>query len=351
MLSTFKKLVLIAVVLSKSTAWGDELQYDFLFPARPLTWTEPISLPAFDPTFGQLTAVHIVVDHTPGIVISYENLAPDVIIVNSTYSISLPCSGPGFNFTAGQGIADYSDPLLAFDGTLDFEGTSGITHAAISSQPSESVDVTSPSILLQYQTLGPITLQIGCDGFASTTFATNLFSVVDLHVDIFVSVIYSYVPFAAPFCLGDGTATACPCSNNSPSELRAGCVNSTGAGASLSHAGVASVSADTLTLVGNHMPNSTCLYLQGSGMADDGAGVQFGDGLRCIGGSVIRLGSQLNEFGTSQYPSGGDLPLSTRGGVIAGDVRFYQVWYRNSLDFCTSAAFNLSNGYVITWLP
>jgi len=33
-------------------------------------------------------------------------------------------------------------------------------------------------------------------------------------------------------------------------------------------------------------------------------------------------------------------------------VRIYQVWYRNAAPaFCTSATFNLSNGWQVHWLP
>jgi hypothetical protein len=30
-------------------------------------------------------------------------------------------------------------------------------------------------------------------------------------------------------------------------------------------------------------------------------------------------------------------------------TRYYQVWYRNSAPFCTTATFNLTNGYSIVW--
>jgi hypothetical protein len=39
-----------------------------------------------------------------------------------------------------------------------------------------------------------------------------------------------------------------------------------------------------------------------------------------------------------------------RGGVpLNGGRRAYQVWYRNSASFCTSAAFNISNGVIVNW--
>ncbi len=150
------------------------------------------------------------------------------------------------------------------------------------------------------------------------------------------------------FCSGDGTATACPCGNNgAPGH---GCASSVHAGGALLKAtGVASISADSVTLRGSSMPNAPALYFQGTTQQNGGAGAMFGDGLRCAGGTVVRLGTKVNVGGESQYPSGADLPVATRGLVTMPGVRTYQVWYRNAAAFCTAATFNLSNGLQLTW--
>jgi hypothetical protein len=77
----------------------------------------------------------------------------------------------------------------------------------------------------------------------------------------------------------------------------------------------------------------------------------FGDGLRCAAGSVIRLGTKVNILGASQYPTGGDQSVSVRGACAAGDVRTYQIWYRNAASFCTASTFNLTNGWQQVWAP
>jgi plastocyanin len=149
------------------------------------------------------------------------------------------------------------------------------------------------------------------------------------------------------FCFGDGTGTACPCANSG--ALGHGCANSISpAGALLAATGTAQVSADTVVLTGSDMPNAACLYFQGTAQAN----TVFGDGLRCAGGSVTRLGTKVNVAGGSQYPAAGDASVSVRGAVpAAGGTRTYQTWYRNAAAFCTPAAFNLSNGVEIAWAP
>jgi hypothetical protein len=150
------------------------------------------------------------------------------------------------------------------------------------------------------------------------------------------------------FGFGDGSGAACPCGNTG--ALGRGCANSVDpAGARLSAIGTPSVSADTLTLLGIGMPNSSALYFQGNSQQGGGLGVAFGDGLRCAGGTVVRLGTKTNFAGASSYPTGGDLSVSVRGGVAAGDTRTHQVWYRNAAAFCTASTFNLTNGVQVLW--
>ncbi len=159
----------------------------------------------------------------------------------------------------------------------------------------------------------------------------------------------STAPPGLPYCFGDGTGTACPCGNESPAGNNEGCLNSLGTGGKLVVGGTASLGADTVVLSGSGMPNSSALYFQGTNQQAAGAGVQFGDGLRCAGGTVVRLKTVLNVAGASQYPEAGDPSVSVRGMIGAPGIRTYQIWYRNAADFCTPSTFNLSNGFELTW--
>ena len=153
-----------------------------------------------------------------------------------------------------------------------------------------------------------------------------------------------------PFCSGDGSASACPCGNSGPAG--AGCAHSFGGAGTLGAGGRASVSDDTLTLCASGLPpTSSCLYFQGTTRVNGGLGATFGDGLRCAGGSIVRLGQHASAGGFSQLPSSGDLPISIRGGVVPPVTLHYQTWYRNAASFCTPFAFNLTNGLSVAWVP
>jgi hypothetical protein len=169
-------------------------------------------------------------------------------------------------------------------------------------------------------------------------------------IEIFpTSIVVEPVGVGAGFCFGDGSGTACPCGNASPALDQSGCLSSLGNGGKLRAYGLASIGQDTLTLSGTQMPNSSALYFQGTTQQNGGLGVAFGDGLRCAGGSILRLATKLNAGGGSQYPAGADLPISVRGNLVPGDTRHYQVWYRNAASFCTASTFNLTNGVSIVW--
>jgi hypothetical protein len=151
-------------------------------------------------------------------------------------------------------------------------------------------------------------------------------------------------PTGTPYCFGDGTGSACPCGNNGIAGH--GCASSVNAnGGALAASGASTIANDTLVLHGSEMANSSCLYFQGTTQIS----AAFGDGLRCAGGSVIRLGTKTNSAGASQYPTGSDLPVSVRGAVTSPGTRNYQVWYRNAAAFCTPSTFNLTNGLSILW--
>ena len=152
-------------------------------------------------------------------------------------------------------------------------------------------------------------------------------------------------------CAGDGSATACPCGNASAIDAGSGCLNSLGLAGTLEAAGTASIGHDTVVLRGSDMPDGPALYFQGDGTVSGGAGSVFGDGLRCVAGSVRRLGVVTNVSHRSSLPSSGGSALSVLGAIGSAGTRHYQVWYRDAATYCAAATFNLTNGVSVTWSP
>ncbi len=149
------------------------------------------------------------------------------------------------------------------------------------------------------------------------------------------------------FCYGDGSAQPCPCGNfGAPGH---GCANSVAPGARLFADGLASVNFDMVQLITVELPpNKPSLFFQGQNPLNGGNGVQFGDGLRCVGGAVIRLQVVISDGAGNALSN---LGVAQAGGMQPGNPGFYQCWYRDPNNGPCGTGFNVSNGYIIEWMP
>ncbi|MBI5365094.1 MAG: hypothetical protein HZA53_18095 [Planctomycetes bacterium] len=154
------------------------------------------------------------------------------------------------------------------------------------------------------------------------------------------------------FCAGDGldahVTTACPCGNSGAAGR--GCAWHAGPnGAVLVASGA--TNPDALVLTASGMPASapSTIFLKGDALIE--GGVVFGDGVRCVGGTLIRLGTKVNAGGAASYPEAGNVPISVRGNTPPGSglVGYYQTYYRNAAVYCTSSTFNVTNGIRVEW--
>ena len=152
-------------------------------------------------------------------------------------------------------------------------------------------------------------------------------------------------PPISAYCFGDGSGTACPCGN--AGGAGEGCANSTGSGAALSWTGSASVGADDLVLTASgSVPSQPGLFFQGTGAVNSGAGNPFGDGLRCANTVTTRLQIVVADGSGNASTS---VSIVGQGGAAAGDVRFYQFWYRDPSGSPCGNGFNTTNGVEVNW--
>ena len=160
---------------------------------------------------------------------------------------------------------------------------------------------------------------------------------------------------------GEDGVSACPCSNqpNSPSR---GCDNSSGTGgAVLAADGIAYLSIDSVAFTtAGERPAALSIVMQGN--AEVSAGLTYGQGVRCLGGTIIRrLFTKQAIAGSITAPdfTAGDPTVSARsaskGDVIQpGESRYYLVYYRDPtvLGGCpASATFNATQTGQVTWWP
>ncbi len=191
----------------------------------------------------------------------------------------------------------------------------------------------------------------GTIGSSGTLRISEYFDGANYYPVYFTGTVNSGGGFATAFCNGDGSGALCPCGNqNDGSTGISGCANSAGAGGGkLGYTGSNSIGAADLVLTGSGLtPGQPGLYLQGLNAINGGLGNPFGDGLRCVGGGIVRL--QVRTANASGL-SNTTINVSSVGGVNPGDLRRYQLWYRDPVGPC-GGGFNFTNGLEInTWIP
>ena len=182
-----------------------------------------------------------------------------------------------------------------------------------------------------------------CDGDGvedSVAIATGLVADLDRN-----GVPDSCQPVGTPYCF----CPVGPCLNNDPA---AGCLNSTGAGALLTGTGSSSVVFDNLVLTTTSLPtNQFGIYYFGTNAIN----VPFGDGIRCVGGTVARfpvqstgpagvmvLGPGIVNYACTNLP-----PVFC---IVAFQTWRFQCWYRDPLGPCGNG-FNFSNAIAVTFTP
>jgi len=149
-------------------------------------------------------------------------------------------------------------------------------------------------------------------------------------------------------CPSAALTSGCPCMPPFV-PVAGGCRNSTQQSCTLFTSGVPSVTADTLQLRAEHMPPvASAILAQSTGT---GAPVLFGDGLRCVSGQILRMGSLAASAGVGTWPLPGE-SISVRGLIpAAGATRYYYVQYRDVVAYCTPATSNLSDARRVVWAP
>jgi hypothetical protein len=157
-------------------------------------------------------------------------------------------------------------------------------------------------------------------------------------------------PIGNVVCAGDGSGTACPCNNNSSPSDAAGCINSLGQAGTLRAVGDASLATDTLSLRTTNVPDGgNSFYFQGTSLENGGAGITFGDGLRCAGGALARIKFVPISGGASRYPVSNEPSISDAAFVTTTGTRYYQVYYHDAATFCMPRGFNFTNALEIVW--
>jgi len=350
--------ILACMAFAPALATADQLCHTATIPSATTNWNNSVSVPKFDPSLGTLTAIQFSLTGTETVTAKAESLDAQPSTVTLNFQCTMTLTRPDNSvIVIAIPLQTFVDHFTAFDGAIDFRGTSGATHANITVSDTQSANSPPPTSDLALFTgpagnPGMITLPIAAAGTSNASGAGNLISQFNQAASASVTVCYTFTPRFVVFCVGDGSGSAspCPCMNNAPSGTVSGCLNSSGLGGVLTATGVPSISNDTLHLTITQLPAGVQgWFLQGDGTSNGGHGVPFGDGIDCLQGNVIFM--QKIAIGGNVLPPPGSPPISVLFGIMAGQTKYYQGWYREShpVGTCGNHSVNTTNGIVVNW--
>lgn len=340
-------LLLVAVVCGgirlavAHTAIPEELCNSRTFQLQVTPWAQAVSIPAFDPSFGTLLGVRFTLDShiTGSVFMQSQDLVGQTLtaLFQATCTLRRPDSTVIVQFPHARVFT----VLLPPGGSAFFPGLVMDQGATMTSVvPSGDLALFSGpsgnpgSIVLTVSTANTSTAS--GPALTSATFQQAGSAVV--------TVCYLYTP-GANFCFGNGSGTSCPCG---PGGAFTGCPNSVwSVGGRLTASGNPRISNDTLVLSSiNSIPTGPVLYFQGSQPIVGGS--PFGNGLLCLTGSTPRLEVR---FSNAAGVSPTTVQIHVLGAANSGDLRYYQMCYRDDPSFCTGAGFGTTNAVSLMWLP
>jgi hypothetical protein len=173
-------------------------------PSAPTDWLQSLSVAQFDPSLGTLTSVDIINagSFTSRIAVESKDAASSTI--TATVSGSLTLSGPGVSALVTSGSTNETFNASAFDGIVDFAGTSGHDFGAQTASGTNSRTISAPSDLAAFEGTGSVVLNLVAHATSAASGAGNLITQIRSSASAQVTIVYHYLPSR---CLRPGNYT------------------------------------------------------------------------------------------------------------------------------------------------
>ncbi|MCA8979693.1 MAG: choice-of-anchor E domain-containing protein [Planctomycetes bacterium] len=375
-------LALCGAALIAGTASAQHTQVESDSIALQLTnWDDFLTVPKFNVPGATLLSVDFTLDGGAEGGARIESLDAQPATVNTAFQATITLQRPDLTVIAVTlPVANFSDNLSAFDGTIDFGGTSGTEHLNIMASDSDMQSTSAPADLALFSGPGTISLPCKAQGSSTASGAGNLITQFNTSAEASVTVTYNYIfdcngnqiddavdiqngapdldlngipdecePSIDRFCIGDGQqdddSVPCPCGNVNANNL-GGCTNFLGLVGTLSGSGNPSISNDTVQLTVSGIPFASPGWFFMSTSANP-AGMVLGNGVGCLTQPQRVLKVQSGNGG-GLFPAPGDPSISSQFGFTPGQTTYWQFWYRDQAGACNQRA-NATNALRIVW--
>jgi len=184
-------------------------------PIQPTNWNSSVTIPKFNPNLGTLQSIQFTISGLVQGQAAVESLDAAPTVINTSFSAQLTLTRPDLSvIVVTIPIAMFSDPVTAFDGVLDFGGTSGVTHPNIMATDSDMATSPPPlSDLVLFTGPGTISLPVTAAATSIATGPGNVVTQFMTSASATVEVCYTYEvnqppSFTSPTCNSLILATA-----------------------------------------------------------------------------------------------------------------------------------------------
>jgi len=169
-------------------------------PIQLTNFARIASVPRFDPALGELVGIELQVTASVRGIARIESLDAQASVVATQFSVDMSITQADMPLAMFMiPIANFLDTLSAYDGTLDYGGTSGVTHSGIEAgdQMSQVVPLT-PENLAIFSGLGTVDFRADARANSSAAGGGNLVAQFDTMAGLDVQVCYVFLGNSPP---------------------------------------------------------------------------------------------------------------------------------------------------------
>ncbi len=197
------RLSLVALALTGTALSGAAQQtqcFTDSIPFQATNFSNSVSIPKFDPNLGTLQSIQISLTGNIQGSARAESLDAGPTVVTTSFSANITLTRPDLTvLVVTLPIANFMDSFTAFDGTIDFMGTSGATHDNITTSDTQMITSPPPaSDLALFTGAGSIVLPVTATGQSIATGAGNLITQFLTDASANVQVCYTFLPNTPP---------------------------------------------------------------------------------------------------------------------------------------------------------
>ncbi|MEM9925066.1 MAG: choice-of-anchor E domain-containing protein [Cyanobacteria bacterium P01_D01_bin.50] len=185
--------VFAAILAPINAAQATTLTYESSVDLEKTNFEKQITLPKFDSSLGELESVLFELSSNVQGSISLENEDAQAAVVTGNLAAEVSLTKPDDSLLlVALPTASVEQELSAYDGTFDFNGTSGVKLTDISNTKKESAFFTTTDDFTPFIGDGSFNLFLEAIGNSTATGAGNLSARVETFAGATVSVAYTY---------------------------------------------------------------------------------------------------------------------------------------------------------------